>query len=379
MHVVVDALSSLSGGARTSLRATLPLWAADPGLHVTVVCRRAQRDGFGLAGGGSGLDVVEAPSWVTPLPARLAYSLGVVPALCRRLGADVLFCPTDHAPPAARCAVTMMIRNPTPYVRAGATVTSFARRRREEAMRAVTLAGAWASERVILVSESARAATSAVISLPLDRVRVVHHGRDGRFVPPPEGQPRAPDLLLAVSSIYTFKNYPTLLEALVLLRDQDGLRPRCKIAGADFDAEHGRFLRRQAGALALTDQVEFLGEVPHADLVALYQQATVFVMPSRLETFGHPYVEAMACGVPSVVGDIPCAREMCGDAVAYFPPESPRALWQELRRLLLDGEAREALGRRGPAQAARFSWERCARETAAVLREAVACRGARRG
>ena len=196
LHIVVDALSSRSGGARTSLRATLPLWGADGTLHTTVICRREQRAGFGLTAPIKNVDIIDAPAWVAPLPARLAYSMGVVPATCRRVGADVLFCPTDHAPPHAPCAVTMMIRNPTPYVREMATVTSFARRRREEAMRAVTWAGAWRSDRVILVSESARVATSAVIRLPQDRVRVVHHGRDGSFVPPADDRPRATDLIL---------------------------------------------------------------------------------------------------------------------------------------------------------------------------------------
>src|SRR5690606_3284615 len=137
---------------------------------------------------------------------RLAYSSTVVPALAARHGVDVLFCPTDHAPPYAPCAVTMMIRNPTPYVRGLNTVASTGRRVREAGMRTVTMASAARSNRVILVSQAARDATAAVIPLPSERVRVIHHGRDARFQPPPPGHQRDPNLLLAVSSIYAFKN-----------------------------------------------------------------------------------------------------------------------------------------------------------------------------
>ncbi|MEW5847178.1 MAG: glycosyltransferase family 1 protein [Myxococcota bacterium] len=367
---MVDALSSQSGGARTYMRAVLPR-LAQRGARLTVVCRESQRRDFGLTAPQDGITVEVAPERVAPLSARLAYSSTVVPLLCARRHVDVLFCPTDHAPPWAPCAVTMMIRNPTPYVRGESTVASTGRRIREAGMRTVTEASAWRSDRIILVSQAALDATAAVIRLPTSRLRVIHHGRDARFHPPTPGHVRDEALILAVSSIYAFKNYPVLLEALALLHNVDGLHPRVLIAGAPFDREHAAFLHRHTEALGISKQVSFLGEVPHADLIDLYRRATVFVMPSRLETFGHPYIEAMATGTATVAADIPCAREMCGDAVQYFPPSSPAGLAEQLRQLLRDLHARAELEQRGPRQAERFSWDRCADETLAVFHEAA--------
>lgn len=370
MQVMLDALSSYSGGARTYMRAVVPRLAA-LGARVTVVCRADQRSGFGLLDPDSGVAVHTVPAWVQPLAARLAYSATTVPLLAAQQRTDVLFCPTDHSPPASPCPVTLMIRNPTPYVKAMRTAASRWRSARELGMRGVTLASAWRSQRIIVVSQAALDATAAVIPLPYERVRVVHHGRDGRFVPPPSAAARAPMELLAVSSIYAFKNYPVLLDALCLLRQQHGLAPRLRLCGAPFDAQHTQELHAQVQRLGLGDQVCFEGEVSHADLVARYQRCTVFVMPSRLETFGHPYIEAMATGTPSVVGDIACAREMCGNAVRYAPPDDPAAFAQALAELLQDPKARARLAAAGPPRAQAFSWDATATQTLDVLAQSA--------
>ena len=367
--MVIDALSSYSGGARTYLRAMLPRLAQLHGVRLSVICRDDQREGFGLVTSPT-LTWLPVPAFVRPLVARLSYSFGVVPALAARHHGDVLFCPTDHSPLIAPCPTVLMIRNPTPYVDDMDTVVSPTRKVREAAMRAVTMASAWRSQRIILVSQAALAATAAKIPLPHDRVRVIHHGRDSRFAPPATGSIRERDLLLAVGSIYAFKNYALLLDAMAALRARHGLMPRLKIAGAPFDAPHAAWLVQRTQQLGLTSQIEWLGEVPHTQLIDWYQRATVFVMPSRLETFGHPYIEAMATGTPSLVGDISCAREMCGDAVWYAPPHDAEVFAAQLARLLNDPQARESLAMRGPPRAAEFSWDRCAEETAAVLNEA---------
>lgn len=370
MHVFMDALSSYSGGARTSMRYLVPQLLERDDVQLSVVCRRDQLAGFGLQERGP-VRWLEVPAGVTPLAARLAYAGGVVPALAARHKADVLFCPTDHSPPVAPCAVTLMIRNPTPYVKDPDRHVSGLRRAREVGMRAVTLASAWRSDRIILVSQAALDATGAVIPLPVERVRVIHHGRDDRFSPAPAGHSRRDNHILSVSSIYTFKNYPVLLDALALLRDQHRLTPTLDIAGAPFDPQHAALLRRQVEALGLSGQVRFLGEVPHAQLVQNYRDCAFFVMPSRLETFGHPYVESMATGTAALMGDIPCAREMCGDAVLYADVQSPGAFANAMARLLTDGALRADLEARGPVQARHFSWAHCAEQTVRVWRESL--------
>jgi len=114
LHVMVDALSSYSGGARTYMRAMLPRLGKMPGVRLTVLCREDQREGFGLLTPSLGVNWLPVPSRVKPLAARLAFSMGAVPCGQQRHRVDVLFCPTDHSPPVASCPTVLMIRNPTP-------------------------------------------------------------------------------------------------------------------------------------------------------------------------------------------------------------------------------------------------------------------------
>ncbi|ARJ66582.1 hypothetical protein WV31_13340 [Magnetospirillum sp. ME-1] len=101
-----------------------------------------------------------------------------------------------------------------------------------------------------------------------------------------------------------------------------------------------------------------LGRRPYESLPALYREHDVFVFPSISETFGHPMVEAMGCGLPVVVADTPVNREVCGDAALYFQPLSVDSLIQCLRRLDQDPELRAALTARGRERVVNFfTWD----------------------
>lgn len=109
-----------------------------------------------------------------------------------------------------------------------------------------------------------------------------------------------------------------------------------------------------------------LGHVDEARLHALYAGCDVFAYPSRYEGFGLPVLEAMAHGAPVVTTDVSSLPEVAGDAALLVAPDDPAALGDAIGRALSDPAP---LRERGPRQAARFSWERAARETLAVLEE----------
>jgi len=122
--------------------------------------------------------------------------------------------------------------------------------------------------------------------------------------------------------------------------------------------------------------VRFLGYVPAEDLVALYNLADLFVFPSLYEGFGLPPLEAMACGLPVVASTAPALREVLDDAALLVHPQDVVALTEAMAAALRDEALRSRLRQAGLRRAAQFSWERTARETAAVYREAVGGREA---
>ena len=79
----------------------------------------------------------------------------------------------------------------------------------------------------------------------------------------------------------------------------------------------------------------------------------------------------MAQGTAVVCADIPALREVAGDAARFVAPDDLDGWVDALRTLLTDADAGRASPRRATSASRRYSWDRCARETAAVYREAL--------
>jgi glycosyltransferase involved in cell wall biosynthesis len=101
------------------------------------------------------------------------------------------------------------------------------------------------------------------------------------------------------------------------------------------------------------------GFVPDSALAALYRGAACVVLPSIVEGFGLPALEAMACGAPTLVARTPALQEVCADAVAYF--DDIERLADELAQLLNDDVRRTQLRTLGPRRSRDFSWDEAAR------------------
>ena len=114
------------------------------------------------------------------------------------------------------------------------------------------------------------------------------------------------------------------------------------------------------------DAVRFLGYVPREDLAALYGLARLCVYPSLYEGFGLPVAEAMACGCPVVTSNVSSLPEVAGDAAVLVDPRSVEDITEGVAALWADAARRRELAARGQARARCFTWERAARETAAV-------------
>jgi glycosyltransferase involved in cell wall biosynthesis len=116
-----------------------------------------------------------------------------------------------------------------------------------------------------------------------------------------------------------------------------------------------------------------VAEAPGDDaLAALYRGAHLVAVPSLDEGFGLPLLEALACGAPAAASRVAALPEVGGEAVAWVDdPRSVEAWARVLERLVRDRDAAAELASRGPAQAAPFTWERCAGLVADALHAAA--------
>jgi alpha-1,3-rhamnosyl/mannosyltransferase len=265
---------------------------------------------------------------------------GILPLVAG--GADVLHCPTYRAP----------LRSRTPVV---VTVHDLAVFRHPEAFRTWTRTYSRAlvplvvraARRVIAVSDFTKRELLDLVGLDEARVRVVPNGVAGGFSP--NGPAAHGDYVLAVGTLEPRKNLPRLAAAV------ERLGVELRIVGA-----------RGWGRVELPGSVRWLGEVPDAELAALYRGARCLAYPSLYEGFGIPVLEALACGCPVVTSAGGACEEVAGGAAVLVDPLDEGSIAAGVERA--DGALREA----GLARAAEFSWSRAAAETVEVYREAAA-------
>lgn len=117
--------------------------------------------------------------------------------------------------------------------------------------------------------------------------------------------------------------------------------------------------------------VKYLGFVPHEVLPSLMAGARLFAYPSLYEGFGLPVLEAMASGVPVVCSNSSTLPEVTGLAAALHDPTDVDALFRLLKVGLEDQVWRKSARDAGMAQAAKFSWQRCAQQTMDVYQKVL--------
>jgi len=178
--------------------------------------------------------------------------------------------------------------------------------------------------------------------------------------------------LLYLGTIEPRKNIQALIKAYALLCREKGFCHKLVLAGDMGWKNEG--LRELIQGLSLEDSIRFTGYVEDSDLPALYTLADLFVFPSLYEGFGLPVLEAMACGLPVVTSNVSSLPEVAGDAAVLIDPHSLDAIADGMRRMLVDRELRTKCIERGFERAKMFTWEKCAKETVAVFREAMALR-----
>src|SRR6516165_2916131 len=224
---------------------------------------------------------------------------------------------------------------------------------------------------IITVSHFSKERIVRLTGVKAERVHVIFNGVDRRFRP---GDTKTVqrvrtdfDLncpyILFVGSLEPRKNLKILFEAW-RLGCFDGVT--LAVVGASGH------LFRKLEFDSIPEGVRLLGCLKDDVLPALYSGAAGFVYPSIYEGFGLPPLEAMACGCPVAVSDIPTHREVGDGTTMYFDPFSPEDISSKLEWLLqLDGGPRASLVERGLRCAARYSWESTASDTWRILQLAA--------
>jgi glycosyltransferase involved in cell wall biosynthesis len=134
-----------------------------------------------------------------------------------------------------------------------------------------------------------------------------------------------------------------------------------------FHSDYEKLLR-QIGELGMMDRVIFTGYLPDEEVVVLLNRSAVLALPSLMEGFGLPAIEAAACGCPVVATCASPLPGLLGEGGIYIHPDRPDELESALSRVLSDESLRQQMSRAGLAAAHSLTWEHAARQLLDIIR-----------
>ncbi len=175
------------------------------------------------------------------------------------------------------------------------------------------------------------------------------------------------EFLLYVGDATWNKNLPNLIRA-INKTDYNLVIVGGAFVNKDFDRSNpwNHDLHEAQVLSSQNQRIEALGFVPDEDLVALYNCATAFIMPSFYEGFGLPVLEAMQSGCPVITTKKGSLQEVADSAAYFVEPDSIDSIKEGIESVMKDKDLRKALSKKGIEQAKKFTWNKTARETQQV-------------
>ena len=358
-----------TGGMETYARALVPLLpAAMPDARFTVFAGRELAEEWRAAPWDPRIRLVALPVSSATRIVRTAAQQTVVAGAALRAGVDLLHSLGNIAPLAGvpRRVVTV---HDVIFLRHPETTSGFL----TAGIKALVPAVVRRATRIVADSEATASDLDALLGVARSKVDVVPlgPGAPSSVAPMGEAELRASlglgdlPLVLSVSARRPHKNLARLIEAMALV-------PGAALALPGYPSPFDDELRGVAAAAGVADRVHLCSWVGEAELEGLYRSATCLAFPSLAEGFGLPVLEAMVRSLPVACSALSALPEVAGDAALLFDPRSTEAIAGAVRALLDDEALRARLVERGLAQAARFSWDRTARDTVASYRRTLA-------
>ncbi len=313
---------------------------------------------------------------------RSIYQQIWIPAATFFWGGNVIFSPFDIAPLLSPIKVVLAMRNPLPILNKYEFIERLNPISKVKGIihRCIAHCSSLKAVAVSFPSIYASDEIGAIYSIPKNKRYVIYHGNDSKFWAK-ERQPvtlmRADGVLccryiLFVSEFYDYKNPEVLFRAFgELLKDSRFGDVSLVLVGKFPDQERRVEVKNQLNTLGIHEKIIFLEGLSAENLASIYQHAKLFVMPTKMETFGFPYVEAISSGVPVAASNIAISREICIDSAYLFGVDDDKQLLDIIRNVLLDPSISGAKIEKGIIRGAFFDWERETAETIKLI-ESVA-------
>lgn len=170
------------------------------------------------------------------------------------------------------------------------------------------------------------------------------------------------DYILQVGTIEKRKNLLLSIKAL------PHIPSNYKLVVIGKKTDYFKEVQAEINRLQLNSRVLFLQNIDFNELPAIYQQAKVFLYPSRYEGFGIPIIEALNSGIPVIAATGSCLEEAGGPASLYVNPDNHLALAENIHVFLQEDKRMKAI-ESGYVYAKRFAADQVSEEVMKVYKE----------
>lgn len=220
------------------------------------------------------------------------------------------------------------------------------------------------TEFIIAVSEHTKKDIIKYLNYPTRKIKVIPQGVDHSYFKPAKIK-RDEFTILYVGSEMPRKNVLTLFKAFAIIKQEIPEAKLVKVGLSQWQGARNKLVKfvkanNLESSVIFKDYVQNLNEE--------YQNATIFVFPSKYEGFGFPPLEAMACGCPVICSNATSLPEVVGDSAFLFNPNDVQELSEKITTLLKSSELREKYSAKGIKQSKQFTWEKCLKETIEVYK-----------
>jgi len=218
------------------------------------------------------------------------------------------------------------------------------------------------ADRIIAISEATKRDLTRILGTPSEKIQVVYLANSLRSDPDEPVRGRTP-YFLYVGNRAGYKNFDLTLEAFGRSSSLNKDFQFVCFGGPPLSARE----QDRICTLGLQGRVAY-SSGSDAALASLYKHAAFFICPSLYEGFGLPVLEAMHYACPVLCANTSSLPEVAGDAAMFFDPHNLESIINAMQEVAYSNEKRTALGQAGRVQEAKFSWDRCARETVGSYR-----------
>jgi glycosyltransferase involved in cell wall biosynthesis len=236
------------------------------------------------------------------------------------------------------------------------------------------------ADRLIAISEFTKSDIMDYFKVPAEKISVVYSGISGKFRRLSElnedlnnfKKSRFADnpFILYLGALEPRKNIISLVRVFNILKKETFYKNwRLVLAGGSRWLAGD--LDREIKNSSYAGDVMVLEKITEEDKIFLYNSAKVFVYPSFFEGFGFPPLEAQACGLPVAASNRASLPEILGESAYLFDPWHLEEIYESIKILTQDSAAREKMIRLGVANAAKFSWQKTAKETLKIFSETI--------